>query len=60
MTAETIEAAALFIVAVIALVGVGLRLGMLIAPRIDRLSDGDDELDRADPDRTGHRDPGLR
>ncbi len=49
MTGE-IVAVSLFVLAVIVIAVIGLRVGMLVAPRIDRLSDGDDQVDRADPD----------
>jgi hypothetical protein len=48
VTSESLVVAVVFAVLVGAVVIVGIRLGMLMAPRIDRLSATDDEDDRAD------------
>lgn len=39
-----------FVAIVAVLVVVGIRVGMLIAPRIDRLSGSEDEVEGADDD----------
>ena len=41
---------ALFILIVVVVAVVGLRLGMLLAPRIDRLTEPHDEADGDHPD----------
>jgi hypothetical protein len=41
---------ALFVGLVIVIAVVGVRLGMLLAPRIDRLTEPHDEADGDDPD----------
>jgi hypothetical protein len=43
-------ALAVFVVIVVVVAVVGIRLGMLIAPRLGRLAEGDDEEDRAADD----------
>jgi hypothetical protein len=46
------DLSALFVFAVVVVVvaGVGIRLGMLLAPRIDRLTERGEEEPRADDD----------
>jgi hypothetical protein len=43
-------ALAVFVVMVVVVAVVGIRLGMLVAPRIDRWAERDDEEDRAADD----------
>jgi hypothetical protein len=50
VTGETLIVAALFLAVALAMVLIGVRLGMLLAPRIDRLSEPEDEVDRVDDD----------
>jgi hypothetical protein len=47
---ETLIAVALFAVAVVVVAVVGLRLGMLVAPRIDRLTERNEEEPGGDDD----------
>lgn len=50
MTVEVLLVAAVFLGVASAMVLIGVRLGMLLAPRIDRLSEPEDEVDRVDDD----------
>jgi len=47
---ELLIAVALFAVVVVIVAAVGIRLGMLLAPRIDRLTDRTEEDPRGDDD----------
>jgi len=47
---ETLTAVVLFAVAVVVVAVVGLRLGMLVAPRIDRLTERSEEEPGGDDD----------
>lgn len=47
---ESLIAAAVFVGLVIVIAVVGVRLGMLLAPRIDRLTEPHDEADGDDHD----------
>jgi hypothetical protein len=47
---ETLIAVVLFAVAVVVVAVVGLRLGMLVAPRIDRLTERNEEEPGGDDD----------
>ena len=47
---EPLIAAAAFVGVVVVVAVVGVRLGMLVAPRIDRLTEPHDEADGDDPD----------
>ena len=48
---NVLVALVVFVLLVTALVVVGLRLGMLLAPRIDRLTEPHDEAEGGDDDR---------
>lgn len=48
---NAVIALAVFLLIVVALVVVGVRLGMLLAPRIDRLTEPHDEAEGGDDDR---------
>jgi hypothetical protein len=43
-------ALAVFVALVVVVAVIGIRLGMLVAPRLDRWTGGDDEEDRAADD----------
>jgi hypothetical protein len=45
-----LPALAVFILIVVVVAAVGIRLGMLVAPRLGRWAEGDDEEDRAADD----------
>jgi multisubunit Na+/H+ antiporter MnhC subunit len=45
---EPLTVAVVFVAAVVGLAILGIRLGMLLAPRIDRFTEPHDEVDRAD------------
>jgi hypothetical protein len=47
---ETLTAVLLFAVAVVVVAVVGVRLGMLVAPRIDRLTERNEEEPGGDDD----------
>jgi hypothetical protein len=47
---EPLIALAVFILAVVVVAVVGVRLGMLLAPRIDRLTERNEEEPRGDDD----------
>jgi hypothetical protein len=47
---ETLTAVVLFAVAVVVVAVVGVRLGMLVAPRIDRLTERSEEEPGGDDD----------
>jgi hypothetical protein len=47
---EPLIAAAVFVGVVVVVAVVGVRLGMLVAPRIDRLTEPHDEADGDHPD----------
>jgi hypothetical protein len=47
---DQLIAVVIFGLLVAALAAGGIRLGMLLAPRIDRLTEPDDEAERADDD----------
>jgi hypothetical protein len=47
---EPLIALAIFVVMVVVVAVVGIRLGMLVAPRIDRLTERNEEEPRGDDD----------
>ena len=50
-TVEQLNVLAVFVAVVVMVAVVGVRLGMLVAPRIDRLTEPHDEAEGGDDDR---------